>query len=486
MPRPASFAFVLRPAALGVLWALASASTASAAPPEQGIKPAVLSEKVALKTADGMDIAGTYWPLIGEDGKPIAGGPVLLLIHQEDSTRAAWEPLLPRLAEHRIAAMSIDLRGHGDSRMQGGADLTMRAVQRDPTLHQGMAEDVLAALKWLQETKKHDPERIGLVGAGLGAAVAVRIASTLHVKLGVLVLMTPKMGYAGLDIEADGHGVPLDLDMCIISSIEDMGDIKNKNVLHVLYVFERDRMPAPHAHGTPAGPWRGKQPGNRTLGERGVVGTQMFGKVRQIEAWIAAWVARVWKSYPNPILFDGCVDIRERGDLDDWSWAAGLEVPGGQGFKGRALRWGRRVMIGAVFPEEARKVLVRIRVARGQIETGQYAEIEFPEGIVHAHAREHLGARQMPVEMEALVLEAEKETGPPDAKPSFEAEYHLPELPGTEPYVVHVAWGFETRGGMVANAPGFDPERLDAWTLLPDSTAPAEVVPPPTKPPPGK
>ncbi len=472
MPRPAFV--VVRLPVLAFLLALATASTANAAPPEQGMKPAVLSEKVALKTADGMDIAGTYWPLTGEDGKPVEGGPVLLLVHMEDSTRLAWEPLLPRLAEHRIAAMAIDLRGHGDSRVQGGEDLTLRAVKRDPALHQGMAEDVLAALKWLQETKKHDPSRIGLVGAGLGAAVSVRVASTLHVKLGVLVLLTPKMGYAGLDIEADGHGVPLDLDLCIISSIEDMGDIKNKNVLHVLYVFERDRMPAPHAKGTPAGPWRGKQPGNRTLGERGVVGTQMFGKVRQIEAWIAAWIARVWKTYPNPILFDGCVDIRERGDLGDGSWAAGVEVPSGQGFKGRALRWGRRVMIGAMFPDGTRKVLVRIRVSRGEIETGQYAEIEFPEGIVHAQAREHLGARQMPVEMQALVLEAEKETGPPDAKPSFEAEYHLPELPGKGPYVIHVAWGFETAGGTTHNAPGFDPERAETWTPLPDSTATAE------------
>jgi hypothetical protein len=351
-----------------------------------------------------------------------------------------------------------------------------------------MSEDALAGLKWLAEVKKYAPERTGLVGAGLGASVAPRVASTLHVKLGALVLLTPKAIYPGLELEADVHGVPLDLEVMIIASVEDQGsdDRDKTGVRHILYTFERDRDPAPHAHGTPAGPHRGKQPQNRTFGEREAYGTAMLTKVRQMDAWIAAWLARLWNTYPNAILFDGSVDIDKHLDLDDPSWLAGTEVKGPGGAVGRVMRWGSRVMVGAELPNEVRTIVLRIRVTRGEIETGQTAEIEFPSGVVHAVAREHLGARQMPIQIYAIPLEAEKDTGGPEARPSFEAEYELPPLPGSGPYAVSFGWGYDTGGGVVFGA-GFDPDRPETWTPIPDSLVPGDTPKaPPGTPPPDK
>ena len=67
----------------------------------------VSKQEVRYHTSDGLELVADAW---GERGAP----PVILL-HGGGQTRHAWGGTARRLAEAGFHALSIDLRGHGDS-----------------------------------------------------------------------------------------------------------------------------------------------------------------------------------------------------------------------------------------------------------------------------------------------------------------------------------------------------------------------------------
>src|SRR5438445_151492 len=81
-----------------------------------------------------------------------------------------------RLQEHRVPWLAIDLRGYGGSASQKGQDLSADARAKSASLQSAMDEDVYGAVRWLVDVKGHDPKRIGVMGAGLGASAALKCA----------------------------------------------------------------------------------------------------------------------------------------------------------------------------------------------------------------------------------------------------------------------------------------------------------------------
>jgi hypothetical protein len=149
-------------------------------------------------------------------------------------------------------------------------------------------------------------------------------------------------------------------------------------------------------------------------------------------------------------------------------------------------------MVGGELPRDATTVHVRVRWARGQVETGQFADIAYPSGSMDANPRQKVGRRAAPIETTALVLEPDsnpqKDPEAPPPKASFEAEIALPRLPPGGAYELHVSVGIARRAGET-DAPGVDPNRYETWTPVPDLDPP-EPEPadpddpePPTKPP---
>ncbi len=108
---------------------------------------------VQLHAADGLAIAGTYWP--GSS----SNAPGLLLVHGNDSSRAAMAGNAAWFAQQGYAVLTIDLRGHGES---AAAEHSFGLLE---------SRDAWAAYRWLQERQQGAP--VGIVGVSLGGAAAL-------------------------------------------------------------------------------------------------------------------------------------------------------------------------------------------------------------------------------------------------------------------------------------------------------------------------
>ena len=405
---------------------------------------------------------------------------MLLLVHGEGQTRAAWEPLLGRLLEHRVPFLAVDLRGHGASATQAGKDLSAAARKSDPALFAAAAEDVRGAIRWLVDVKMHDPQKIGVLAAGgLGCAAAIRIASQDKAAVSALMVMTPTLVVPGYDTLADAHGFRGAMPFVILCGVADWDKPERKQgPRHLLYAVKYDRdAPKDTPLDERIAKRRGIPPRIRGFAEEKSTGTKAFDRVQYLDAWVAAWWARHLGTYPNAVLYDGYVDAIS--DYADPGWAAGTPLPSPAGSKIRVLRWGRRLMIGGELPPDAHKVMLRVRWARGQVETGQFADIAYPSGSMDAVPRQKVGRRAAPIETTNLVVQPDSNPREPDAPPplaSFEAEVSLPKLPWTREggYELHVSVGVARAGDGAEDDVSVDPARFETWTPVPD-TEPPEV-----------
>lgn len=208
--------------------------------------------RAQFTTADGVAIVGDYWTPI-EMGKP---APVVILLHMYNSDREAWTPLIPALEEAGLAILAIDLRGHGASLQPEERKLAQKVKQRDPDLFRNMYKDVLGAYEWLRRRSEVDLSRIALVGASVGCSVALDYAGR-DKSVDVLVLMTPGKDYLGLDSmkHIKDYG---DRPMLMLTSEEE----KDKGASALAELAARSQL--------------------KVYTETGIHGTQMFGKVADV------------------------------------------------------------------------------------------------------------------------------------------------------------------------------------------------------------
>lgn len=169
--------------AAGLLSACAATATSSARTPY----PPHSVRAITLSAPDGTRLTATlYTP-----ARPPA--PAVLLLHVANGSRHDWEPFAERLREAGIASLALDFRGHGAS-----------AGRRD---WERMAGDAATAFAFLRREPAIDHERIGVVGASLGANVALAFGATEPAVRGVA-MMSPGLsmyGYLALP-DAQGYG----------------------------------------------------------------------------------------------------------------------------------------------------------------------------------------------------------------------------------------------------------------------------------------
>jgi alpha-beta hydrolase superfamily lysophospholipase len=131
------------------------------------------------------------------DGTPLAAdlfepratqAPAIVLVHMLTRSRLDWAPVAEHLQDAGFVALSLDLRGHGQSggAFDPGGDLAP------------MQRDVEAAVAFL---KSHGTGRIGIAGASLGANLAALVASA-DPGVRSLALLSASNDYRGLRIEA--------------------------------------------------------------------------------------------------------------------------------------------------------------------------------------------------------------------------------------------------------------------------------------------
>jgi pimeloyl-ACP methyl ester carboxylesterase len=103
------------------------------------------------------------------------------------SERGDWRELAPQLSALGYATLAIDLRGHGKS----GGELAWNR----------MADDVRLALEYLKSCPDIDPGRIALLGASLGANLALNAAADDPTVRGAA-LLSPGLDYFGVRTRA--------------------------------------------------------------------------------------------------------------------------------------------------------------------------------------------------------------------------------------------------------------------------------------------
>jgi dienelactone hydrolase len=123
-----------------------------------------------LTTADDVGIAAAFYQSATNPA------PGVILVHDNAKNRDEWASLLPGLQAAGFAVLTFDLRGHGESTRHLTADGPkvldhQKFTARD---YQDMLLDLEAAYDWLSAQSGVDRNRIAIVGAGLGANLAVR------------------------------------------------------------------------------------------------------------------------------------------------------------------------------------------------------------------------------------------------------------------------------------------------------------------------
>ncbi len=157
---------------LAVLSALLLAVLLSTPPVEAAGRP------VVFQSLDGTSLAGEFYE---SSNRPSPG---VVLVHMLTRNKNDWHGLPDRIRDAGITALAIDLRGHGASSGSAG-DLA------------AMVQDVRAAAQWLATRQNVRPDAIGVVGASLGASLALLAAVQLP-QVRVIGLLSPSLDYRGL------------------------------------------------------------------------------------------------------------------------------------------------------------------------------------------------------------------------------------------------------------------------------------------------
>lgn len=153
-----------------------------------------MGEQIDLKTADGINISGSW--VASEN----PSNTVVLLIHQLRKDKSIWDSLVQKLAASGFSSLAIDLRGHGQSGGGSWEDFTDEQFK-------ALMNDVEVAGKYLRE--KFPAQNVALIGSSIGANLVLNYAAKNNVSS--VVLLSPGLDYKGITTEeaAGGFSKPL-------------------------------------------------------------------------------------------------------------------------------------------------------------------------------------------------------------------------------------------------------------------------------------
>jgi pimeloyl-ACP methyl ester carboxylesterase len=148
---------------------------------------------VTFITDDGVSIVGTYYaPSSGlKDSTP-----TIILLHMLGKDRSTWNTFASALSHKGYDVLAIDLRGHGDSIKQGSSTASYQSFTEND--FNKMTLDVKAAKQFLIEQKNAKPDRMAVIGASIGANIALNYAATLDPTIKIVILLSPGLNYRGV------------------------------------------------------------------------------------------------------------------------------------------------------------------------------------------------------------------------------------------------------------------------------------------------
>jgi pimeloyl-ACP methyl ester carboxylesterase len=139
-----------------------------------------------VKTFDLVELHGSFEMPTGIPA-PI---PAVLLLHGYGEDRSVWTGFSKQLLERGWAVMTIDLRGHGQSRMKNGLLIKPSADWRMNSREFPL--DLDPALDWLKSRPRVDGRKIAVIGFDIGGDLAL-IASGRFPEVRTAVAVDPKL-----------------------------------------------------------------------------------------------------------------------------------------------------------------------------------------------------------------------------------------------------------------------------------------------------
>jgi alpha-beta hydrolase superfamily lysophospholipase len=133
---------------------------------------------VTFPSLDGTLLSGEFFEAANRPS------PGVVLVHMLSRNKGDWHGLPDRIRDAGITALTIDLRGHGGS---SGSASDLGA----------MVQDVRAAAQWLASRVNVRPDAIAVVGASLGASLALLAAADTPLVRAVGAV-SPSLDYRGL------------------------------------------------------------------------------------------------------------------------------------------------------------------------------------------------------------------------------------------------------------------------------------------------
>jgi pimeloyl-ACP methyl ester carboxylesterase len=161
-------------------------------------------QTVNFLTDDGVSIIGSYYSPLkvvsNASSSSTTTTPTVILLHMLGRNRSTWNAFASTLSQKEgYAVLSIDLRGHGESVKQNNGN-TISFQSFSPDDYNKMVLDVKAAKQFLITNKNANPNNISIVGASIGANVAINYAA-MDPTIKSVVLLSPGINYRGVSTE---------------------------------------------------------------------------------------------------------------------------------------------------------------------------------------------------------------------------------------------------------------------------------------------
>ena len=155
-------------------------------------------QRVEIPCPNGLMLVGTYYAVNATQNHAV------ILIHGLGRNRGDWNELARYLQKEGIAALSVDLRGHGESIATDGRGWRSFSDAEYTTF----LSDLNAVLQYAGKNLKFTPKKTGLLGHGLGANLAYQLAER-NPNIPGVILMSPGLDYKGIKIAVKNYRRPI-------------------------------------------------------------------------------------------------------------------------------------------------------------------------------------------------------------------------------------------------------------------------------------
>ena len=155
----------------------------------------VVRDTVVISTSDDMKLSATYFPPQNRKGR----APAALLVHDAGANRGQLDSIAERLQKAGFGVLTVDLRGHGDSKTSS-VDWSALDASGQTSLWQLAPRDLKASARWLLERSGVHSTSLSLVGYRSGCALVARHAEQDE-NVRAMMLMSPKAKDMGFDVK---------------------------------------------------------------------------------------------------------------------------------------------------------------------------------------------------------------------------------------------------------------------------------------------